>query len=52
VTHRERDCSARASERLADGENELLREMARTVLDGDVTLREVARSFTRFWSDY
>ncbi|GAA1843282.1 hypothetical protein [Asanoa iriomotensis] len=49
-------------ERLADSENELLREMARTVLAGDVTLREVvssqvygdelARSFTRFWSEY
>ncbi|MEV4539312.1 hypothetical protein AB0J82_36620 [Asanoa sp. NPDC049518] len=48
--------------RLADGDNELLREMARTVLDGDVTLREVAASqvygtalaasFSTFWSAY
>ncbi|MEV4536252.1 hypothetical protein AB0J82_20905 [Asanoa sp. NPDC049518] len=49
-------------ELLANSDNELLREMARTVLDGDMTLREIAASqvygaelagsFGTFWSHY
>jgi len=47
---------------LAASDNELLREMARAVLDGDLGLREAAASqvygkalagsFSTFWSEY
>ncbi|HTF11200.1 MAG TPA: hypothetical protein VK659_23800 [Asanoa sp.] len=52
----------RVLEALADSDNDLMREMSRAVLDGEMTLRQVAdseiygaalsHSFVRFWSDY